>query len=313
MRTGQHMLVSIIIRTLDEEKHLQALLEGIESQELEDAEIETVVVDSGSVDRTLEIAEEYDCKVEHIRRQEFSFGRSLNQGCARSQGGVLVFVSGHCVPCDPHWLAKLTEPIRDGRAQYVYGGQMPGPQTRFSEAQLFARQYPETSSIPQAGIFCNNANSALRRDVWEKFQFATHCSGLEDMELAKRIAAAGYRIGYRASARVFHHHDERWNEVLWRFEREAVALQEIMPDVHISRLDFARYFTSAVWHDFAKALAQGQGLGTLCEIACFRWQQYLGSYRGNHKLRVLSRRNKDQYFYPRRIDDGRSNEEAEHG
>lgn len=298
------MLVSIIIRTLDEERHLQSLLEGIASQETSDLELETVVVDSGSVDRTLEIAREYGCKIEHISREDFSFGRSLNQGCARSQGGILVFISGHCVPCDPHWLLRLCEPIKDGRAQYVYGAQLAGPMTRFSEARLFERQYPETSAIPQRGIFCNNANAALRRDVWKKFQFATHCSGLEDMELAKRIARAGHAIGYQAEARVFHHHDERWHEVRWRFEREALALQEILPDVHISRMDFARYFLSAVAHDLGRAQGQGIALRKLHEIVCFRWQQYLGSYRGNHKLRLLSRRIKDQYFYPKRIDLG---------
>ncbi len=307
------MLVSIIIRTLDEAQHLQALLEGIESQEILDVAIETVVVDSGSADRTLEIAEAYGCRIEHIPRESFSFGRSLNQGCERSHGEILVFVSGHCVPCDPHWLAALIQPIREGRVEYVYGGQVPGPRTRFSEAQLFARQYPQNSEIPQTGIFCNNANAALRRDVWEKFSFAIHCSGLEDMELAKRLSSAGHAIGYQASAKVFHHHDERWNEVRWRFEREALALQEIMPDVHISRLDFARYFVSAVWHDLGRARTEKRAIRTLCEIVCFRWQQYLGSYRGNHKLRVLSRRNKDRYFYPRRIADDRSNLDGNHG
>lgn len=310
--TVEPMLVSIIIRTLDEEQHLQALLEGIESQEIPGAEVETIVVDSGSADRTLVIARAYGCRIEQIARETFSFGKSLNQGCARSGGEILVFISGHCVPCDPHWLAELVEPIREGLAQYVYGRQLPGPGTRFSEAQLFARQYPETSQVPQAGIFCNNANAALRRDVWEKFSFSSECSGLEDMQLAKRISSEGHAIGYQASARVFHHHDERWKEVRWRFEREALALQDIMPGVHIGPLDFARYFVSAVWHDLGQARAQARAIRKFGEIVCFRWQQYLGSYRGNHRLRVLSRRNRDQYFYPKRLEADRSSVGVEH-
>lgn len=305
------MLVSIIIRTLDEEQHLQALLEGIESQDVPYADVETIVVDSGSADRTLEIAEEYGCRIETIDREAFSFGSSLNQGCARAEGDVLVFVSGHCVPCDPHWLAELVQPIAESRAQYVYGRQLPGPDTRFSEAQLFARQYPAESVIPQRGIFCNNANAALLRDVWEKFSFSVDCLGLEDMELAKRITSAGHGVGYQASARVFHHHDESWKEVRWRFEREALALQDIMPDVQIGLLDFARYFVSAVWHDLREARAQGRAIHCSGEIVSFRWQQYLGSYRGNHKQRVLSRRNKDQYFYPKRIDENPANDRGE--
>ncbi|MCP4039169.1 MAG: glycosyltransferase [bacterium] len=303
MRTrGALVRASIIIRTLDEERHLQALLEGIESQDTGALEVEAVIVDSGSEDRTLEIARAYGCVIEHIAREEFSFGRSLNQGCASSSGEVLVFVSGHCVPCDEHWLARLVAPLLERRADYVYGAQTAGPETRFSEAQLFARQYPAESAIPQTGIFCNNANAAVRRDVWEKFGFDESCAGLEDMELAKRITVRGHAIGYVADARVAHHHDERWQEVRWRFEREALALQDIMPDVHVSLRDFVRYFVSAVWHDLREALGRGRGLRCAGEIVCFRWQQYLGAYRGNHMLRVLSRRNKDHYFYPKRTD-----------
>ena len=283
------MLVSVIIRTLDEGHHLQALLEAIESQKFVDAETEVVLVDSGSVDRTLEIAQAYGCRIEHIARSEFSFGRSLNRGCAASRGELLVFISGHCVPCGPDWLDRLTAPIRDGDADYTYGRQCGGPDTRFSEAQLFSKQYPGRSSIPQEGYFCNNANAALRRDVWEKNLFDEESSGLEDMELAKRIQQRGHGVGYVAEAQVFHHHSESWNQVRWRFEREALALQGIMPEIHISPWDLVRYFLSALWHDLRIAREQGRMMKVLLEVACFRWQQYLGSYRGNHELRKLSK------------------------
>ena len=49
------MLVSIIIRTLNEEKHLDALLSCIDSQESAGLNYEIIVVDSGSDDHTLEI------------------------------------------------------------------------------------------------------------------------------------------------------------------------------------------------------------------------------------------------------------------
>ncbi len=295
------MLASIVIRTLDEERYLQALLEAIASQETGDIDVEVVLVDSGSRDRTLEIARAYACRVETIAREDFSFGRSLNVGCAASDGDFLVFVSGHCIPSHEHWLENLLHPLTLGAADYVYGRQLAGQRSRFSEAQLFKRQYPERSVIPQEGIFCNNANAALRRDLWEKFLFDTDSSGLEDMELAKKLVAARYSIGYVADAPVFHHHDETWKQVRWRFEREALALQSIMPDVHISRLDMLRYFTSAVTHDLFVALGEDRLASVAWEVVCFRWQQYWGSYRGNHDLRKLSKERKEQYFYPSRL------------
>jgi rhamnosyltransferase len=296
------MLASVIIRTLDEERHLQALLEAIDSQEIEGVDTEVILVDSGSEDRTLEIARAYGCRIENISRTDFSFGRSLNRGCTASSGEILVFVSGHCVPCGTDWLDRLVDPIRRGTADYTYGRQYGGPRTRFAEAQLFEKQYPAESAVPQDGFFCNNANAALRREVWEKFLFDEHSSGLEDMEFAKRILQQRFRIGYVAEAPVFHHHDESWNQVRWRFEREALALQGIMPDVHIGRGDFLRYFARAVLHDLIVARRRWRMIRVLPEVLCFRWQQYLGSYRGNHELRKLSKERKEHYFYPTRTE-----------
>jgi rhamnosyltransferase len=294
------MLVSIVIRTLDEEQHLQALLEAIESQERPGVETEVVLVDSGSVDRTLEIAGEYGCRIKHIGREEFSFGRSLNLGCAAAGGEILVFVSGHCVPCDEGWLAQLIRPLAAGDAHYVYGRQVAGPCTRFSEAQLLAKQYPEHSAVPQDGFFCNNANAAMGRTTWEKNLFDPESPGLEDMDLASRLVRAGMKIGYVAEASVVHHHDESLLQVRWRFEREALALQAIMPEIQISGRDLARYFTSAVLHDLGAALLEKRLARVFWDVIGFRWQQYLGSYRGNHEHRRLSKVRKEHYFYPKR-------------
>ena len=88
-------------------------------------------------------------------------------------------------------------------------------------------------------------------------------------------------------------------EVRRRFEREAVALQHILPGVHVGRADFLRYLASAVLLDAGAALQEGCLLRSFSEIARFRFAQYWGSYRGNHEHRNLSRREKDLYFYPK--------------
>ncbi len=89
--------ISIVIRTLNEEKFLDELLCSIENQDTPEFEIETILVDSGSTDRTLRIAENHCATIVCIKQDEFSFGRSLNLGCDVATGQILVFVSGHCV------------------------------------------------------------------------------------------------------------------------------------------------------------------------------------------------------------------------
>ena len=119
------------------------------------------------------------------------------------------------------------------------------------------------------------------------------------MHLAKRLVADGAAIGYVADAPVNHCHHEDWNQVKGRFEREAIALQNIMPEIHITFADFSRYFVSAVLADFGAALQKRQLWTTLPEIVMFRLMQFWGSYRGNHDHRKLSRERKESYFYPK--------------
>ncbi|MCG8430058.1 MAG: MBL fold metallo-hydrolase, partial [Candidatus Omnitrophica bacterium] len=73
--------ISIVIRTLNESRHLEALLQSIAEQRLDGLSHEVIIVDSGSTDRTLEIAERNGCRIVHIERAVFSYGRSLNMGC----------------------------------------------------------------------------------------------------------------------------------------------------------------------------------------------------------------------------------------
>ena len=297
------MRASIVIRTLDEARHLGDLMAMIARQEtaLPDGrtlQVETVLVDSGSTDGTVEIARAAGARITTIEKREFSFGRSLNRGCAVATGDVLVFISGHCVPARRDWLVRLCAPVAEGRVAYSYGRQIGDDDSNYAERRIFARYFPETSQVPQEGIFCNNANSALARDAWEAEPFDESLTGLEDMELAKRLVARGMAVGYVAEAPVFHHHQESWPQVRRRFEREAIALRTIMPEVHLTRLDVARYILTSVVGDWRAARRHGIRSTTKADMLRYRWNQYWGSYKGNHEHRKLSQTAKERFFYP---------------
>jgi glycosyltransferase involved in cell wall biosynthesis len=290
--------VSLIIRTLNEARHLDELLSALARQQTNGLRWEVVLVDSGSTDGTLEIAASHACRIHHITREEFSFGRSLNIGCAAARGDILVITSGHCVPVGDDWLRKLCQPIFDGVAEYTYGGQRGGDQSHFSECRIFAKYFPQQSAIPQADFFCNNANSALARSAWEQHRFDEELTGLEDMALAQKLVQGGGKIAYIADAPVFHYHSESWEHVRRRFEREAIALQRIMPQVHVGPFDLVRYLVSSVWKDWRHAYRNRVFRANALEIVLYRLNQYLGTFKGNHQHRKLSHAEKEKYFYP---------------
>lgn len=292
------MRASIVIRTLNEAEHLDDLLTMIACQQTDGIEIETVLIDSGSTDGTVEIAQAHGTQITTIDKSEFSFGRSLNRGCAFSTGDILVLISGHCIPVDEHWLQSLCQPLVEGRVAYTYGRQIGDDDSNYSERRIFAKYFPETSRVPQEGFFCNNANSALLRSVWEECPFDEELTGLEDMELSKRLVGQGLKIGYVAEAAVFHHHKESWAQVRRRFEREALALRSIMPEVHLSISDVVRFIVVSTLGDWRSARRNGIRSTGRAEMLRYRWNQYLGSYKGNNEHRRLSRAAKERFFYP---------------
>jgi len=292
-------LVSIIIRTLNEEKHLEELLVAINEQITAAFNVETVIVDSGSTDKTLDIAKKYNCLVTYIKKEEFTFGRSLNIGCGYAGGKYLIFVSGHCIPASNTWLHDLVIPLTTGSIVYTYGKQIGRDSTKFSERQLFYKYFPDENSLPQEGFFCNNANSAIRKDVWEKYKFDEQLTGCEDMYLAKELVKDGMKLGYVGTAPVYHIHDESWTKVQVRYEREAIALQKIMPEIHVTFFDMAKYIFIGIIKDLRIAFKKRVFFKECTSIFAFRYAQYSGAYKGNHIHRKLSKEMKMKYFYPR--------------
>ncbi|HRX39159.1 MAG: glycosyltransferase family 2 protein [Parvularculaceae bacterium] len=299
MPEARPISVSIVFRSLNEEKWLGAALDACKRQILENGDVEIVLVDSGSTDRTVEIARSAGCRIVHIKKSDFTFGRSLNYGCDAARGDYLVFISAHCIPRHEHWLANLVAPLVKGEADYVYGKQVGHEVTRFSEHQIFAQYYPDFDKIPQEDFYCNNANAAIRREAWAERRFDETVTGLEDMVLAKAILKDGGRIGYVAGAPVLHIHEENLSQIRRRFYREALTLREIMPEVHFHFGDFVRFFSAGVFHDFAEALEQRSFFDHAGDIIAYRFMQYWGVYLGHNEHRVLSRAQKERYYYPR--------------
>ncbi|MDR7295736.1 glycosyltransferase involved in cell wall biosynthesis [Pelomonas aquatica] len=293
------MKISVVIRTYNESNHLGALLQGIQDQQLGEHTVETVIVDSGSTDGTLEVAARFPVNVVGIRKEEFSFGRSLNIGCAAATGDVLVFVSGHCIPVDAHWLAELVKPIADGICASTYGRQIGDETSHFSERQIFGKYFPTQDKLPQDGFYCNNANAAVLKSIWAANRYDEELTGLEDMHLAKRLVSQGLKIGYASKSCVYHLHSETWAQVRRRFEREAIALQYIMPEVQLGLPDVMRYFFSAVFLDLGAALQERQMRAHFTSILRYRYNQFRGAHKGNHFHRRVSREMKEAYFYPR--------------
>lgn len=287
---------SIVIRAYNEEQHIGRLLAGIEQQNVRDVQI--ILVDSGSTDATVSIARRYGAEVVHIQPQEFTFGRSLNLGVAQARAGRVVIASAHVYPVYPDWLEQLVKPLDDPQVALTYGKQRGTPTSKFSEHQVFRQWFPETPRPQQDHPFCNNANAAIRKSLWEQHPYDESLPALEDLAWARWVQSQGYQIRYVPEAEIVHVHRETWRGVYNRYRREAMAFKRIYPQESFHFIDFVRLFISNSWADLRVAARLGAlrqvGLG----ILAFRWMQFWGTYQGYRRSAALTWQLKEAFYYP---------------
>jgi rhamnosyltransferase len=287
---------SIVIRAYNEEKHLGRLLQGIKQQTLK--QVEVILVDSGSSDRTVEIAEEFGVKVVRIEPAEFTFGRSLNLGIRSATSDLIVLASAHVYPVYPDWLDKLLEPFRNEQVALTYGKQRGGTDSKFSENQIFNQWFPDGAQPIQDHPFCNNANAALRKSLWEEYPYDETLPGLEDLEWANRVMHHGKLIRYVPEAEIIHIHHETPGGVYHRYQREGMAFKRIFPQEHFTFWDFIRLVFTTINHD-ANEARRGSELNRVWrEIIWFRMMQFWGTYRGYHQSGPLTWQLKQRFYYP---------------
>jgi glycosyltransferase involved in cell wall biosynthesis len=291
---------SIVVRAYNEEKHIGRLLTGISQQNLK--EIEVILVDSGSTDATIAIASAADwhfpVRVLHIEPERFSFGRSLNQGIAQSRGDLIVIASAHVYPVYPDWLEKMLSPFEDNDIALTYGKQRGNSSTRFSEHRIFAHWYPDQSHLWQKNPFCNNANAAVRRQLWEEHQYDETLSGLEDLEWARWAIEQGYFLAYQADAEIIHIHEDTPRGVYNRYKREAMAFKRLFPQEQFNIMDFVRLFFSNAISDLSLASQNGSINGNIGSIMWFRFMQFWGTFQGYRKSGPLTWDLRKTFYYP---------------
>ena len=289
--------ISVVIRCFNEERHIGRLLEGIAGQTVGDVDL--VVVDSGSTDGTPDVVARYPARIVRIPPEEFSFGRSLNRGCAAASGEVVVIASAHVYPVFNDWIERLTAPFLDADVALVYGRQRGDDRSRYSECQVFAQWFGECSVPEQDHPFCNNANAAIRRNVWERLPYDETLTGLEDIAWARAAKARGHRIVYEATAEVVHVHEETARQVLNRYRREGIAMRTLFPEERFSFAEFVRLFIGNVWSDLYHARHDRRLARSFVDVVQFRLMQFWGTYRGFAQQGPLPSQLRARFYYPR--------------
>ncbi len=226
--------VSIVVPTLNGGRYLYRLLKTVFSQRY-NGDIEVVIIDSGSTDRTLEIAREFpDTRVYPI--DNFSHGRARNLGVSYAQNDCLVFMAQDALPANDMWLTNLVKELDTEEIGAAFSRQVPyadaTPMETFFIRRHFprwrmVRQSPRGGNCPLSAIFFSNVSAITTRSIIEKFPFDEEIIMSEDQLFAKNVLEAGYRTVYTPESVVHHSHRYSLRTVFRRYFDSLYSLRDI--------------------------------------------------------------------------------------
>jgi len=195
----------------------------------------TLIIDSGSVDGTVEKAVNAGFLVKQINQSEFNHGATRQQAVNNADDfDLVVFLTQDAILASPDAIKSILHPFNDTQVTAVCGRQLPRKKANPIEAHArlfnygirsFTRSMDDVKHYGLKTAFISNSFAAYRISALQEVGgFPNNVIFGEDMYVAAKMLKAGYKIAYAADACVYHSHGYK-------------LLQE-----------FRRYFDMGVFH-----------------------------------------------------------------
>lgn len=252
--------VSVTLLTYNAGPLLNRVLKAVGDQQTART-LEIVAIDSGSTDGTLAVLAQHDAHVTEIPLREFDFGLTRDLVFEESSGRIVVCLSQDAVPAHDRWLENLVAPLDDPAIAAACGRSIPDPDRGFAQFAwerngLFYFTREMRAFAAKYGRGLSNANSAIRREVWEGIRFGPQPIG-EDFRFQTKLAAESSVVAFPDGAEVLHHHTYSLRSLYTRCRNEGLGLRTL--GCAYSGIDMLRdWARPAVWRAWARDFARGR-------------------------------------------------------
>jgi cellulose synthase/poly-beta-1,6-N-acetylglucosamine synthase-like glycosyltransferase len=209
----------VIVPVKNEREMIEPCLKSL--LDLDYPEYEIIIVDNGSTDGTLEIAEKTaisDKRVRLLRSGGYA-AAARNTGILAAKGDILAFIDGDCVaPSD--WLKQLVDPLS---AEPFTTAGVGGPNVPMDKVEgVWSRTINSMlqTFLGSAGSIqvrvtkrdyvrsLSSANSAFRAEMVRKVGgFDPRLFLCEDSDFSARLVRSGFRLRFVRNALVYHARD----------------------------------------------------------------------------------------------------------
>ena len=196
--------VSVVVCAYNAERTIDACLASLAVLNYPDYEV--IVVNDGSRDRTLEIAESYPyCRIISQPNEGLSVAR--NVGAEAASGEIVAYTDSDCV-ADPDWLTYLVARMEAGRLSACGGPNFPPPENSLVPAAVAVAPGGPTHVLlsDEVAEHIAGCNMAFRRETLlglGGFDPVYRAAG-DDVDICWRFQDAGHAIGFSPAAIVWH-------------------------------------------------------------------------------------------------------------
>lgn len=241
-------VVTVGVPVLNGARYLDQVLGAVRSQRVH-REVELLVVDSGSSDGSLEIAERHGVRIHRIPKSEFSHGGTRNLIMELAQGDHVAFLTQDATPAHDGWLAALLEGFEqaedvaavfgphDARpdASHVIKAEMERHFASWGDGREINVQRIDRSpkglaayrAEPWRFTFLSSVNCCLAKEAWRRIPFRD-VPYAEDQLIGRELVEAGYAKVFHPDARVLHSHDFRPLGFFRRYFDEWRGIREVL-------------------------------------------------------------------------------------
>jgi O-antigen biosynthesis protein len=196
--------VSVVVCSYNAERTMEACLRSLEHLNYPDYEV--IVVNDGSTDATLSIAERYPyCRIISQPNKGLSVAR--NVGAKAATGEIVAYTDSDCV-ADPDWLAYLVAKMEQAQLVACGGPNFPPPEDSLVPAAVAVSPGGPTHVLisDEVAEHIAGCNMAFRKEVLLDlggFDPLYRAAG-DDVDICWRFQDAGHTIGFSPAAVVWH-------------------------------------------------------------------------------------------------------------
>jgi glycosyltransferase involved in cell wall biosynthesis len=242
--------VTVVIPTRNAGKDFPYFLKKLKHQKGL-REIETVIVDSGSTDGTLEIARNEKVRVIEISPEDFNHGYSRNKGAEHAEGDYVLFLVQDALPLTDRWLWELAMALEENDLAAVSCAEYPRSDCNLFYQWIIWNHY-QTLNLDKDRILgwdescgtylglrsnsqINSVATLIKKDIFTRYKFRKKYA--EDLDLGIRLIQGGHRIGFLYSTRILHSHNRPAYYFLKRSYVDTMFLKDVFTDFPVPEIE----------------------------------------------------------------------------